>query len=166
VAELQSENTKLREETAQLSAPQHCFGKMFELAMRFLANPYEIRRNGSIAVKRTVLRLVFASPLKFSRKVGIRTPETTFPFKVFHDVSGMECKVVPGAGIEPATRGFSIPNLGSKNNQLRLDFLSNPPQKINHLAANCQTIFGPGKGQWRYGAAAFPGLSSAMNRRP
>jgi site-specific DNA recombinase len=108
VTELQSESTKLQEEAANLAPAKGSFEKMFELAMRFLANPYAIWENGNIVVKRTVLRLVFARPLAFSRKEGLRTPETTFPFKVLHYISGMDCKVVPRAGIEPATRGFSI----------------------------------------------------------
>jgi site-specific DNA recombinase len=103
VTELQSERSKLQEEAANLSAPEGSFERMFELAMRFLANPYEIWKNGSIVVKRTVLRLVFASPLIFSRKYGLRTPETTFPFKVLHYLSGMDCKLVPPEGLEPPT---------------------------------------------------------------
>lgn len=71
------------------SAPKGSFEKMFKLAMRFLANPYEIWKNGDILIKRTVLRLVFASPITFSRKEGLRTPETTFPFKVLQYISGM-----------------------------------------------------------------------------
>ncbi len=103
VAELQSESTKLQEEAANLSPPKGSFEKMFELAMRFLANPYEIWKNGSILLKRIVLRLVFASPITFSRKDGLRTPETTFPFKVLRYISGMDCKMVPPEGLEPPT---------------------------------------------------------------
>ena len=46
-------------------------------------------------VKRTVLRLVFSAPLSFCRKEGLRTPETTLPFKALRYISGMDCKVVP-----------------------------------------------------------------------
>ena len=103
VAELQAEKAKLTEETDKLDAPAVSFDKMFELAMRFLANPYEIWTKGGFSIKRTVLRLVFAGPLAFSRKEGLRTAETTYPFKVLHHLAGIDCKVVPPYGLEPQT---------------------------------------------------------------
>lgn len=75
---------------------------MFELVVRFLANPYDIWKNGTITVKRTVLRLVFAAPLALSRKDGLRTAETTFPFKVLRYISGMDGRVVRKSAFEGA----------------------------------------------------------------
>ncbi len=48
--------------------------------------------------------------------------------------------MVPGGGIEPPTRGFSIRRLSRYINGLWSRVLSNPPLKINYLAANCQTF--------------------------
>ena len=53
-----------------------------------------------ITIKRSVLRMVFARPLGFSRKTGLRTPETTLPFKALRFLSTSDCKMVPIDGIE------------------------------------------------------------------
>ncbi|MDP2582290.1 recombinase family protein [Shimia thalassica] len=103
IAELQSEKVKIDEVAAKTACPTRTFDEMFELAMRFLSSPYDIWEKGDLASKRTVLRLVFSQPLALSLKEGIRTPETTFPFKVLQFLSGTDCKMVPPHGLEPRT---------------------------------------------------------------
>ena len=49
--------------------------------------------------------------------------------------------MVPRAGIEPATRGFSSHPPAREINRLRGIFLSNPLRKIKHLRGDCQTGF-------------------------
>lgn len=80
----------------------HSFEEMFELSMGFLASPYEIWEKGGFDLRRTVLRLVFAAPLEYSRKDGVRTPETTFPFKALRFLEDSNLKMVRAAGLEPA----------------------------------------------------------------
>ena len=47
---------------------------------------------------------------------------------------------MPGGGIEPPTRGFSNRSFLKFFNDLFSENLSNPPRRIKHLAANCQTL--------------------------
>lgn len=97
----QSGGTRPQEEAAIPSIPKGSFEKMLEQAIRLLANPYEIWRNCITSVKRTALRLVSTGPMTFSRKEGLRPPETTFPFKVLRHISGTGCQVVRVVGLEP-----------------------------------------------------------------
>ena len=103
ISELQAEKVKVDEAAAKTASPSREFDEMFELSMRFLANPYEIWGKGDLATKKTVLRLVFAHALTHSRNEGLRTSETTFPFKVLRFLSGTDWKMVPQEGLEPPT---------------------------------------------------------------
>lgn len=101
IAELQSEKVKIDEVAAKTACPTRTFDEMFELAMRFLSSPYDIWEKGDLVSKRTVLRLVFSQPLALNLKEGIRTPETTFPFKVLRFLSSSDCKMAPPHGCDP-----------------------------------------------------------------
>ncbi|WP_425451776.1 hypothetical protein [Pelagimonas varians] len=72
ISELQSEMALFEEEAQKLSKPHREFDEMFELAMRFLSNPYEIWKKGNLTAKKTVLRLVCPTRLRFDRKRGPR----------------------------------------------------------------------------------------------
>ena len=69
--------------------------------MRFLSSPYHIWEKGDLMVKKTVLRLVFARPLTVSRKTGVQTAETTYPFKALEYLERTNKNVVPKVGLEP-----------------------------------------------------------------
>ena len=92
----------IEEEVARIATPAHSFDEMFELSMRFLSSPCEIWEKGDLKVKKTVLRLVFSSPLNVSRKTGVQTRETTYPFKALAYLDKTNKNVVPAAGLEPA----------------------------------------------------------------
>ena len=100
IAELEQEKALIEEEIAKIATPDHSFEEMFELSMRFLANPYEIWKKGDLEVKKTVLRLVFARPLTVSRKTGVQTGETTFPFKALHFLKGTKFEMVRSRRLE------------------------------------------------------------------
>ena len=59
-----------------------------ELALKFLSSPWSIYKNGSYAVKQTVLKLAFAEPPRYCRINGYGTIETSFPFKVLGSIAG------------------------------------------------------------------------------
>lgn len=101
VAELTSEQARLHEWLKQDGQTLSSFDEMFELSMRFLASPYDIWENGGISAKRTVLRLVFAKPVVLDHNQGVRTPETTFPFKLLRGLEGVREDLVPQDGFEP-----------------------------------------------------------------
>ncbi len=85
------------EQTEPLKGHHYDF---IEPVFQFLANPCYLYTKGSIALKRTVLKLVFSEPLRYSRKEGYRTAKNTYPFKVLADISTPKCGMVGDPGIE------------------------------------------------------------------
>ena len=79
---------------------------MFEHALRFLANPYNTWENGTFADRRNVLKLAFASKLKYSRDEGLRTPETSIPFKVLGGFWDGKKEMAHPTGFEPVASAF------------------------------------------------------------
>jgi site-specific DNA recombinase len=68
------------------------FDDVFELALKSLENPFKIWKNGDLAAKRMVLRLVFSRSIAYCRENGVRAPEWTLPFRVFGFLEETECK--------------------------------------------------------------------------
>ena len=101
ISELEQERALIEEEVARNGTPDHSFDEMFKLSMQFLANPYIIWEKGDLEVKKTVLRLVFSHPMTVSRKTGIQTGKTTYPFKALRFLEGSDLKVVRVKGLEP-----------------------------------------------------------------
>ena len=85
------------------SNPATSLEDTFELALRFLANPWKIWDTGHLGLRRTVLRMVFLEPVSYCRKTGLRTAKTTLPFNVIGDFSDTKCGMVDPSGIEPLT---------------------------------------------------------------
>ena len=79
---------------------------MFELACQFLANPYEIWINGTLAVRKLVLKMVFPAGITYDRENGLRTPDLALPFKVLGGLDGGDCKMAHLSGFEPETSAF------------------------------------------------------------
>jgi len=95
IEELERDKFALQERMSKIAAPQKTFDEMFEHAMTFLSNPYEIWKKGDIHAKKTVIRLVYTEPMIVSRETGVRTAKTTSPFKAL--------AMVPPHGLEPRT---------------------------------------------------------------
>jgi site-specific DNA recombinase len=81
-------------EIDRMTFPERSFDEMFELAMNFLSSPYKIWEKANCTLKRVVLRLVFASPVEYDRKEGVRTLNTTLPFKALDYLKGSDLKMV------------------------------------------------------------------------
>ena len=62
--------------------------EFIEPALNFLANPWNVCENGGFALKRTVLKLAYAEPLRYSRETGYRIAEITLPFKALAGING------------------------------------------------------------------------------
>ena len=103
IAELERSKIALAEQQASQSKCPGSFEQTLELALRFLANPYQIWRSGNLEVQKMVLRLTFAEHLAWCPDQGFRTPQTTVPFK-FLGLSGEKRAVADRAGFEPAIR--------------------------------------------------------------
>ena len=112
IEELEREKIRLAERAESAVPSEARLSEFIEPAMEFLASPWNIYKNGNFALKRTVLKLAFAEPLRYSRNEGYRTAETTFPFKVLADFSSLKCGMVGDPGIEPGVRlreGVTVP---------------------------------------------------------
>ena len=102
IDELERDKFILSEKIATSGKPQRSFEEMFELAMRFLANPWNIWEKGDLTLGRCVLRMCFQGRVAYCRNQGLRTPETTSPFKVLGQFCGKESHMAERAGFEPA----------------------------------------------------------------
>jgi site-specific DNA recombinase len=106
IDKLEREKFVLAERATTIVPPKGRLEESIEHALEFLSNPWNIWKNGSLAMRQAVLRLAFAEPLRYSGASGYRTPEMAFPFKVLAGVSTSKCGLVGGEGLEPPT--FSV----------------------------------------------------------
>lgn len=81
IDELEREKLLLRERGQNAGKPVRPFSEMFELAMGFLAKPSNLWKSERIEDRQTLIRLVFAGRLAYSRNEGFRTPQTSSIFK-------------------------------------------------------------------------------------
>jgi len=100
IDKLERQKIRLAEQAAQTVPPQGRMEEFIEPALGFLASPWNIYESGSIHLKRTVLKLAFSEPLRYSRGNGYRTAKTTFPFKVLADFLTPKCEMVGDPGIK------------------------------------------------------------------
>lgn len=103
IAKLERNKLVLAEKAAQIVPPKGRLEEFIEPALHFLGNPWNLYENGSLAFKRTVMRLAFSAPLSYSRENGYRTAEIAFPFKVLQEISTHKSEMVEPRGIEPLT---------------------------------------------------------------
>ena len=103
IAKLEREKLLLTEKAARIVPPKGRLEEFIEPALEFLGNPWNLYENGSLAFKRTVLRLAFAEPLRYSRESGYRTANSAFPFKVLAEISTSKGEMVEPRGVEPLT---------------------------------------------------------------
>ena len=87
IEKLEKEKLALAEKLETTGKPRRAFGEMFELTMRFLANPCNLWKSERYEDKQTVLKLVFSGPLEYARNEGFRTPQTSSVFGLFERFS-------------------------------------------------------------------------------
>ena len=90
IDELERSRLIMSETIASSGKPQRSFEEMFELAVRFLASPWSIWKKGDLTLRRCVLRMCFQGRVAYCRNQGLRTPETTSPFKALGQFCGAE----------------------------------------------------------------------------
>ena len=108
IKELEAEKAVLADKVANSGNPTRSFRETYRTAFDFLANPCKLLHSPRIEDRRAVLKLVFAEKLPYVRGDGYRTAKISTPFKMLGDMNMSEKIMVPGTGIEPVTRGFSI----------------------------------------------------------
>lgn len=99
IAKLDSQRVLELERAERLKAEQGnrlpTFERAYRTAMRFLANPCSLWESQRIDARRLLLKLTFASQLRYCRKEGYRTPKTTIPFKTLAQLNAEKSSVVP-----------------------------------------------------------------------
>lgn len=107
VSALEAERLAAQERVASIAPSRDTFEQKFELAMGFLSSPWNIWVNGSLRLRRTVLRSAFTERLVYCRKSGLRTPALSIPFCAISDRWGdsleTDSSMARPAGLEPAT---------------------------------------------------------------
>ncbi len=105
ITELEREKQLLIESGKGMLQSKPSFERSFRTAITFLANPQKLWINGNLAAKRTLLKLAFADKLIFDRENGLRTAQTTLPFRVLGSAHP-QCKMAHPTGFEPVTSAF------------------------------------------------------------
>ena len=110
LARLEQDKLVAQEKLGKTAEPAHSFEQLFELACAFLASPWKLWESGQLTLQRTVLKLAFAERITYCRKTGLRTPETTLPFKVLGGFTGHKCEMAETKGFEPSRpfRAYSL----------------------------------------------------------
>jgi len=101
IEKLERDKLLRAEEAARITPQQTRPDEIIEHALTFLANPWNLYENGSFSLRRTVLKLAFAEPLRYNRFEGYRTAETAFPFRLLGDLKNEKCGLVRPQGLEP-----------------------------------------------------------------
>ncbi|MFC3229146.1 recombinase family protein [Marinibaculum pumilum] len=102
IGELERERLVLAEKLEKGSQPRRSFDEVFELTLKFLSSPCNIWENGTLAVRRTALKLTFDEPLVYCRNEGFRTPKTSIVFKALGCFQGQSAEMADGEGFEPS----------------------------------------------------------------
>ena len=102
IDDLESKKLVLDEKLQNFGKPVHSFSEMFELSLKFIANPWNVWASGQLSLKRTVLILAFSERIAYSRKTGLRTPQVSVPFEFFGGHI-KKCEMVHPARFERAT---------------------------------------------------------------
>ncbi len=103
IGELQLEKQIMQEKVALCGRPLRDFDESFLSVMDFLSNPHELWDWERIEDRHAVMKLTFADRLAYVRGEGLRTPETTLPFKASGEFYGGEKKMARPTGFEPVT---------------------------------------------------------------
>ena len=104
IARSQSEQARCEEKLAELGKASPSFDELFEHTLDVLSNSCDIWKNRDRDWKSVLLKAVFSARLRYSPKTGLRTPETTFPFKVLQGAKSPQEDLAERQGFEPWRR--------------------------------------------------------------
>ena len=103
IDKLERQKIVLQERLDKAIPPKGHLEDCIDLALGFLAKPWNLYKNGDYAMRQKVLRLAFAEPLRYSQKGVYGTPEFSFPFKFLGGFSGLKSEMVLQERIELST---------------------------------------------------------------
>ncbi|MDD9715791.1 hypothetical protein PVW48_03490 [Dinoroseobacter sp. PD6] len=79
---LEREKLVLSERLEKTAPPKGQLEDCIELALKFLASPWRLYKNGDHAMRQLVLRLAFSRPLRYFQNGMYRTPKFSFLFQI------------------------------------------------------------------------------------
>lgn len=94
IEKLERQKIVLAERVETTVPPKGRLEDCIELALNFLANPWNIYKKGDFTLRQTVLRLVFSKPLTYGQNGVYGTPELSFPFRYLAGISGEKSEMV------------------------------------------------------------------------
>ncbi len=106
IGELERDKLILAENMAKCGMPARDYDEVFQTAMTFLANPWNLWETGRLEDRRAMLKLVFPGHLIYARESGFQTPEISLPFKAMEDFSNPKRKMAHPRGFEPLASAF------------------------------------------------------------
>jgi hypothetical protein len=106
IAELESTKLLLKDKMARAAQPKRDFDESFRNALAFLASPWNLWKNGSLAEKKMALRLTFPKHLVYDPKGAVRNTELSFPFKMLFDLNNPKMEMAHPRGFEPLASAF------------------------------------------------------------
>ncbi len=119
IAKLEEDKLLLTDKLSQNTKPKSTLSEIIELLRDFLSNPWNIYENGSLLVKKTILKTAFRAPLAYDRQNGYRTPQVSVIFDFLADFTS-KCEMV-------RSRRLELP-LRLKNSDLNAARLPIPPR--------------------------------------
>ena len=108
IAKLEQERLLIAEKLQNSARPAHTFEDLFELAFKFLQNPWKLWDSGQLTLQRMVLRLAFSDRIPYCRKTGLRTPNLSLPFNMLDSIQMGKSEMVTPRGFEPLTYRLGI----------------------------------------------------------
>ncbi len=108
ITKLEKERLVIAEKLQNGARPTHTFEDLFELAFKFLQNPWKIWASGQLTLQKMVLRLAFCEQISYCRNQGLRTPNLSLPFKALESFQMGESRMVTPRGFEPLTYRLGI----------------------------------------------------------
>ena len=108
IKELEVYRAETEDKLSKCGRPIMSFDGLYQTALGFIENPYNLWENNDLASKRAVLKLAFCGEVVYSREHGYQTKKLALPFKFFNDLEPVEGENYMGkemvriAGIEPA----------------------------------------------------------------
>ena len=106
VEALEAEKLLVAEKLANSGQSQGSFDLRLRTALEFLANPWQLWKNGMLEDRRAVLKLTFADRLRYKRGEGFRTANLALPFKVLGDFFSGEMGMAHPTRFERVTFAF------------------------------------------------------------
>lgn len=86
IATLQKQKLLAQEKLENRATKKQRFEDLFELALKFLSNPYDIWVSGQLPIKKLVLRLAFNGRIAYHREKGYSNPLKSLPFNMLGDL--------------------------------------------------------------------------------